>query len=797
MLLPINWVKEYVEVDADMKELADKLTMTGSNVEDIITLREEISGVVVGKLLSVESHPNADKLLVCKVDVGTETVQIVTGADNVAPGRLVPVALHGARLPGDITIKRGKLRGVESQGMLCSGEELELKDSDYPGAETDGILILQEEYPPGMDIKEALDLGGVVFDLEITSNRPDCLSVVGMAREIAVTTGKSWAMPKIEVKPGKGRVEDELQVEVENPDLCPRYLARVVRDIKIQPSPRWMRRRLAAAGVRPINNIVDITNYVMLELGQPMHAFDLEKLEGRKIIVRTARPGESIITLDDQERKLTPEMLVIADAVKPIALAGVMGGANSEITEDTRQIVFESALFQGASVRMTSKALGIRSESSSRFEKGLDINMALTAVDRAVQLVQELGAGTLVEGRIDVLGTSVEKKKLTVEWNRINKLLGLELTADEISQILESLGIDVSVEGETMTAVIPTYRNDIEGMADLAEEVARIYGYDRIPMTLMEGSAAKGSRTYEQRLLDEIKGIMTGMGMYEVITYSFTSPNVYESIGIKDKADYPDTVRIANPLGEDQSVMRTTMLPSLLEVLSRNYNRRIENCSIFEINPVFIPKSLPMTDLPEEVLTLAMGEYGEDADFYAMKGIIEALMSFLGLDERVEFKAALHSALHPGRTAEVLLDGESIGKFGELHPNTAANYDINTRAILGELNLKIMLDKANTVRQYRSLPKYPAVTRDLAFVVDKKVLAAEILERVRRGGGRILEEVSLFDIYEGSQIPEGCKSMAYSLTYRAADRTLKDEEVNKAHEKIVSLLETELGAKLR
>ncbi|HHU49729.1 MAG TPA: phenylalanine--tRNA ligase subunit beta [Clostridiales bacterium] len=796
MLLPINWVKKYVEVDMSSKELADKLTMTGSNAEEVITLREGISNVVVGKILSVEPHSNADKLLVCKVDVGTETIQVVTGAGNVAAGQLVPVALHGSKLPGGITIKRGKLRGVESQGMLCSGEELELKDSDYPGAETDGILILQEYYPPGMDIKEALDLGGEVIDFEITSNRPDCLSVVGMAREIAAATGKSWSMPEIVLSPGVGSIENELQVEVENPDLCPRYLARVVKDIKIQPSPRWMRRHLAAAGVRPINNIVDITNYVMLELGQPMHAFDLDRVEGRKIIVRNARPGETLVTLDDKQRNLTPDMLVIADTGRPIALAGIMGGANSEITGETKQIVFESALFDGASVRMTSKKLGLRSESSSRFEKGLDINMALTAVDRAAQLVQELGAGTLVEGRLDVLGASTEKRKLTIQWEQINKLLALNLTAEQISGILTALGLEISVDGEYMTAIIPTYRNDIEGMADLAEEVARIYGYDRIPLTLMEGSASKGARTRKQKLIFSIKTALTGMGMHEAITYSFTSPHIYQKIGI-GAADYPPVVRIANPLGEDQSIMRTTMLPSMLEVLSHNYNRRIENCSIFEINPIFIPKALPLTDLPDEMLTLAMGEYGENVDFYTLKGKVEVLASLLGLEDKLTFQPARHPALHPGRTAELLMDGKAIGLIGQIHPKTAENYETDAGTVLGELNLQAMLDQANTDRQYQALPRYPAVTRDLAFIVEKNVQAAEIAELIKKGGGSILEKVTLFDIYEGSQIPEGHKSMAYSLSYRADDRTLKDEEVNKAHQRIIDLLEKELGAKLR
>ena len=797
MLLPMKWVRDYVELDADIRTLADKLTMTGSKVEEITTLHQEISNVVIGKILSVERHPNADKLVICQVDVGTETIQIVTGADNVAAGQLVPVAVHGAKLPGGVTIKRGKLRGVESQGMMCSGEELELKDSDYPGAEVNGILILKEDYPLGMDIKEALDLDGDVIDFEITPNRPDCLSVVGMAREIAVTTGKTWSMPDIAVKPGVGKIEDELKVEVEDAALCPRYLARVVRDIKIGPSPQWMRRRLAAAGVRPINNIVDVTNYVMLELGQPMHAFDLDKVEGRKIIVRTARPGETIVTLDGRHRDLTEDMLVIADVSKPIAVAGVMGGANSEITDGTRQIVLESALFKGPSVRLTSKALGLRSEASSRFEKGLDINMAVTAVDRAAQLIQELGAGTVVEGRIDVLGVSTEKKTITVKWNRINELLGLKLSVEGMKDILTKLGLKIRIDGDLMTAVVPTYRNDIEGVADLAEEVARIYGYDEIPMTLMEGSASRGTRTEKQKWIDMVKQALAGMGMYEAMTYSFTSPTVYESIGIKDHADFPLAVKIANPLGEDQSIMRTTMMPSMLEVLSRNYNRRLESCSIFEINPVFLPKSLPLTDLPDEVLTLAMGQYGADSDFYSLKGKIEAIAILLGLESKIRFQAVRHPALHPGRTAEVWIGDKSVGIFGEVHPKVADNYQMDIRVMIGELNLQAMLDRTDTGRQYKPLPRYPAVTRDLALVVEKKVPAAQILELIRKAGGHILEDVSLFDIYEGSQIPEGYKSMAYALTYRASDRTLKDDEVNKAHQKILDVLEKEVGAKLR
>lgn len=797
MLIPINWVKNYVNIDDEIKELADMMTMTGSKVEEVITLGADISSVVVGKILSVNAHPDADKLVVCSVDVGTEVIQIVTGASNVAAEQLIPVAVHGARLPGGTVIKRGKLRGIESQGMMCSGEELKLKDADYPGAEFNGIMILQEDYPLGMDIKEALELGGDIIDFEITSNRSDCLSVIGMAREFAVTTGGTFIMSDVIVKPGVDDIKEELKIKVEDTELCPRYVARVVKDIKIEPSPQWMRRRLAAAGVRPINNIVDITNYVMLEIGQPMHAFDLNMVSGRTIIVRNAGEGEEIITLDGKKRELTTDMLVIADNEKPIAIAGVMGGANSEITSETSQIVLESAVFKGTSIRLTSKALGLRSEASARFEKGLDINMVTTAVDRAAQLIQELGAGTIVDGTIDVLGTTLEKRNITVKWNRINQLLGLNLSIKEISDILVLLGLKVNIIGDSMDVIIPTYRNDIEGVADLAEEVARIYGYNKIPMTLMEGSASRGSKTRNQKLIDMVKETMTSMGLYEVVTYSITSPNIYASIGISNTSEYPISVKIANPLGEDQSIMRTTMMPSLLDVLSRNYNRRLESCSIFEVNPVFHPKALPLTELPVETLTLALGEYGDGASFYTLKGKIEGVISQLGLEDKASFISAAHSALHPGRTAEVLIDGQSVGILGEVHPKVAENYQMDIRVFVAELNLQALLDLANTDKHYKALPRYPAVTRDLALVVEKKILAAQIQDTIKKSGGNILESVSLFDIYEGSQIPVGFKSMAYALTYRANDRTLKDEEVNKSHQKILKALENELGAKLR
>ena len=796
MLVPLKWLKDYVDIDISTKELANKLTMTGTKVEAIEDIGKDIQNVVVGKILSVDSHPNADKLVICKVDVGNDVIQIVTGAPNVQAGQLVPVALHGALLPGGIKIKTGKLRGELSQGMLCSGEELGLTDADYPGAEVDGIMILNEDYPLGMDIKEALQLGGEVIEFEITSNRPDCLSVLGIAREAAVATKKTVKYPNIEVQKGIGSVEEEASVIVEDAKLCPRYCARVVKDVKIGPSPLWMRRRLAAAGVRPINNIVDITNYVMLELGQPMHAFDIDKVAQKTIIVRRARNGETLTTLDNQERKLDENTLIIADPEKPIALAGVMGGLDTEITDQTKNILFESALFDGGVVRSTAKRLGLRSEASSRFEKGLDIVNAEIALNRAVQLVQELGIGTVVEGMIDVCHGSLEIQTLEVPWKRINKLLGIELTVEEICDILNSLEFKVEYTSDILKVGVPSFRRDIEGVADLAEEVARIYGYNNIPMTLMEHSVAQASRTRKQILMDLAKETLAGAGLYEIVTYSFTSPKVYETIGFK-KEEYPPVVKIANPLGVDQSIMRTTLIPSVLEVLSRNFNRRIDDCRVFEIANVYIPKSTSADELPDEVPTLVIGEYGEGVDYYTIKGQVEVLLDVFGVMPKIKFVPGTHPSFHPGRTADIMLDKEKIGVIGEIHPKVAKNYKLENRVLVGELNLEQLIEYANTDKKYIPLPKYPAVTRDIAIVVDKKILSGEIEEIILKKGGRLLEKVELFDVYEGNQIPEGYKSMAYALSFRASDRTLKDEEVDELVDKIISELADKIDARLR
>ncbi|NLI61428.1 MAG: phenylalanine--tRNA ligase subunit beta [Clostridiales bacterium] len=796
MLVPIKWLKEYLDLNVSAKELADAMTLTGSNVESITELAKDIKNVLVGRITSVAAHPNADKLVVCQVDIGDEILQIVTGAPNVKEGQLVPVAVHGASLPGGIKIKKGKLRGELSQGMMCSVDELGLAEMGHIDDGVDGILVLDGEYPLGMDIREALELADEVIEFEITSNRPDCLSMVGIAREAAVTLKTSYKLPEVELSKSVGNIQKEAKVIVEDDKLCPRFCARVVEDIKIEPSPQWMRRRLASAGIRPINNIVDITNYVMLELGQPMHAYDLDKIEDKTIVVRRAKEGETLLTLDKQVRKLTEDMLVIADTEKAIGLAGVMGGYNTEVTAHTRNILLESANFDGGSVRLASKALGLRSEASSRFEKSLDILNVEKAVDRAAQLIEELGAGRVVEGKIDVCTASLEARVIDVEWNRINNLLGIDISVQDICEILENLSFKTWVKEDLLKVEIPSFRQDIEGVADLAEEVARIYGYDKIPLTLMENSVAEGIRTRQQKLMDMAKKTLTSMGLFETSTYSFGSPKVYGKIGYKPEK-YPELVIISNPLGEDQSAMRTTLIPNILEVLARNESRRIEDCRIFEIGNIYMPKSLPVEELPIERATLAIGQYGKDVNFYTLKGQVEKLFEVFGILEDIEFLPHTHPSFHPGRTAMVMIGEEELGVLGEVHPRVCENYDLRNRVLLAELNFELMLKLAKTEKEFEHLPRYPAVTRDLAIIVNTQVLASSIEKVIRKSGGDLLENVELFDIYEGDQIPQGYRSMAYALRYRAADRTLKDEDINPIHDSIVAALRDELGAELR
>lgn len=797
MDISMSWLKDYVDVDADIKDYVEDITLSGSKVEGYEEICKDITGVVVGKVLSIDQHPDADKLVITKIDVAKdEPLQIVTGATNLFVGAYVPVATDGSHLAGDVKIKKGKLRGVESNGMLCSVEELGFDRHDFPEAPENGIYIFEKEQPLGADVRDVMDLLDTTVEFEITSNRPDCFSMVGLARETAATYKKDFKFPEITVKEdADGDINEMISVEIKNSDLCPRYVARVVKDVKIAPSPRWMRKRLRSVGIRPINNIVDITNYVMSELGQPMHAFSIDTIDEHKIIVRNANDGETFNTLDGIERKLDSSMLVIADPNKAVAVAGVMGGANSMITGDTATVLFESANFNGPNVRITAKKLGLRTDASSKFEKGLDPNISRIAVDRAVQLVEMLDCGTVVKGAVDCYPNKREGWQLSYDPAWINGLLGTDISEEEMMDIFER--IEIKVNKATRTVTIPTFRPDLEAQADLAEEVARFYGYNKIVPTLAAGTPTVGKKTYSQTIADVIKKAMITNGLCEAMNFTFESPKVFEKLNISEDSDLRRVVKISNPLGEDFSVMRTTTLNGMLNSLSTNYNRRNEEAGLFEIGKIYIPRALPLTELPNEPQKLTIGMYGK-MDFYGLKGIVEYLFSVLGMSEKVEFSPESSiSWMHPGRTASISINGENFGYFGELHPAVANNYSIGTRVYIAVLDVEAMIDTANMVSVYKALPKFPAVTRDISMVINENVFVKEIENVIKKKGGKLLETINLFDVYQGSQIEKGFKSVSYSITFRAPDRTLVDDDVNAVMKKILSTLESELGAILR
>ncbi len=795
MKLPLKWLKDYTNIEVSHKEYADALTMSGSKVEGFEQLGEEIDKVVVGRILSVEKHPDADRLLVSQVDVGDGTVQIVTGATNVKVNDLIPVALDGSSLPGGKRIKKGKLRGVESFGMMCSISELGVTKEEFPNAAEDGIFILEGDFAPGTDIKEILGLNDTVIEFEITSNRPDCFSIIGLARESAAVFNADFRKPEIVVKEEGDSVEGRATVEIKDPELCYRYAGRIVKDVRIEPSPGWMQERLKASGVRPVNNIVDITNYVMLEYGQPMHAFDLENLKDHRIIVRRAIEGEKMQTLDGQDRELDSSMLVIADGQRAVAVAGVMGGENSEITADTKTILFESATFNGISVRLTAKKLGMRTEASGRFEKGLDPETALDAINRAAQLVEELGAGIVCKGVIDCYPVKAVKKTIPFNPGQINALLGTDISVEKMKSILTRLEIEVDEIGGTVTA--PTFRPDLECEADLAEEVARFYGYNNIRPTLLEGKAATiGGMTYEQKTNQLIGRTMQACGLSEIYTYSFTSPKVFDKINLQQDSELRKAIVISNPLGEDYSIMRTTTLPDMLQVLATNYNKRVEEARLFEMSYVYLPQSLPLTELPYEKPVLTLGMYG-NVDFYDLSGAVEELLSKLGIKEYSLESVHDKPSFHPGRTARLLINGKEAGILGEVHPNVSEKFEAAQRNYVGIIDIEPLVEGAVLKPEYKPLPKYPAVIRDIAILVDEDVPVREIERIISSKAGKILEETKLFDVYKGKQVPVGKKSVAYSIAFRAADRTLTDEEAGEAMEKIVNGLSEELGAQLR
>ncbi len=803
MDLSMKWLGDYIDVsDMPIKEFCSGLTISGSKVERWETEGEEISKVVVGKILSVVPHENSDHLVVCKVDVGhasPDVLQIVTGASNVHEGDFVPVAMDGSTLPGGVKIKKGKLRGVESNGMLCSLGELGLTTHDFPYAIADGIFIMQQEegcvpFELGQDIREAIGFDDTSVEFEITSNRPDCMSVIGLARETHATFDRPYTVKEPAYKGIDGDINSMLKVTIHNKELCPRYIAGVVKNVKIGMSPRWMRERLRASGVRPINNFVDITNYVMLEYGHPMHAFDIRYIDGAEINIRNAKEGEKITTLDGTERTLTEKMLVIADANKPVAVAGVMGGEYSGIMDDTVDVVFEAACFDGASVRTTAKALGMRTDASARFEKGLDPQNAYPALMRAFELVEMLGCGEVVKTIIDADYSDKTPKGVEFDPVWINNFLGADIPEDVMRSCLEKLDFKI----ENGKAYAPSVRIDIECKADIAEEVARIYGYNNIPKTIIRG-VADAKLTEKQKLERKIANAMTALGAYEITTYSFISPKYFDRIRLSENSPLRKTVVISNPLGEDTSVMRTTLLPSMCEVMARNYNSRNAAVCLFELGSEYIPNG---GELPDEPVRLSVGAYGGDMDFYAVKGIVDSMLKNIGVED-FEYAActdpavfAEAEAFHPGRCAVVTKDGKAIGIVGELHPETLENYGIGVKAYAAKVNVTELLDIANAVKTYKPLPKFPAAVRDLAIVCDENLPVAELEKAIKRAVGNTLESVTLFDVYKGKQIAEGKKSVAYSIAMRSHEGTLTDEQSDAAVKRVLKELE-KLGAELR
>ena len=798
MNLSREWLNEFVEVNASDKDFAEAMTLSGSKVEVTEIEGEEIKNVVVGKVLSLVRHPDSDHMWICQMDVGTDSpVQIVTGAQNLAEGDIVPVAMDDSWLPGGIHIVAGKLRGETSNGMLCSLKELGLTTHDFPYAIEDGIFVLNadpdmQDLTLGEDIRTAIGLNNHVVEFEITPNRPDCLSVIGLAREAAATFGGELKLHEPEVKGGaEGCLIELLDVDTPADDLVPRYTARMVRNVKIAPSPKWMRDRLRAMGVRPINNIVDITNYVMLEYGQPMHAFDYRYVQGGTIIVRRAEEGEELTTLDGNVRKLTADHLVIADETRAVGLAGIMGGMNSEIMEDTTDVVFESACFDGTCIRKGALSLGMRTEASAKFEKGLDPMNTMPAVNRACELVELLGAGEVVDGVIDILNHVPHPTVLKLDPAKINALLGTDVPAEEMVRILRS--VDFQVDGDQVT--VPSYRADVLRMADLAEEVARFYGYNNIPCTLMKGQTTLGGYSPAQQLERRLGELCRSFGFDEIITYSFISPTYYDKIRWPENTAKRESFKILNPLGEDTSIMRTTVLPSMLDILTRNYNYRNKAAKLYEVGRIYLPGGEDGLAVENKVLSL--GAYGDDMDFYALKGVVEAVLKDLRVENMEFIPVQSNPSYHPGQCAEVYVGARKVGVLGQIHPLVAQNFGVDAKFFCAELDFEQLRCCQGADAEYTPLPKFPAVTRDIAVVCDESVTVGALSDCIRRGAKGLLKEVALFDIYRGKGVDEGKKSVAFNLVLRADDRSLTAAEADEDVASVLALLESELGAVLR
>jgi len=800
----LSWIKSFVPgLDCTAQEYTDAMTLTGTKVEGFERLDEDLDKIVVGQVKKIDKHPDADKLVICQVDIGDRQIQIVTGAPNVYEGMKTPVCLDGGRVagghdgsrtPGGIRIKKGKLRGIESDGMMCSIEELGSSRDYYPDAPESGLYDMGEDAVVGSDAIEALGLRDVVFEYEITSNRVDCYSIIGIAREAAATFRKDFVLPDIKPTGNNENVNDMISVDVEDEDLCKRYCARMVKNIKLAPSPKWMQRRLAASGIRPINNIVDITNYVMEEYGQPMHAYDYDTIADHKIVVRRAKDKEVFCTLDGQDRTLDSSMLMICDGEKAIGLAGIMGGENSKITDDVKTMLFEAACFDGANIRISAKKAGLRTDASGKFEKGLDPYNAEAAINRACELIEELGAGEVVGGMVDVFPVKPEEKVLPFEPDKYNKLLGTDVSSDEMLKYFDKLEIKYNESDNTLH--IPSFRQDLLRTCDMAEEVARFYGYDKIPVTLPSGESTSGKLSFKLRVESVAREVAQFCGFSQSMNYSFESPKAFDKLLVPENSDLRQAIRILNPLGQDFSIMKTQALNGMLTSLATNYNRKNKNVRLYEIGNIYIPKALPLTELPDERTQFTLGMYG-DGDFFTMKGVVEEFFEKAGLDGRITYDPEDKKPfLHPGRQADIIYDGVKVGYLGEVHPQVCENYNIGDRVYYADIDMPYIVEHACFDKKYEGIAKFPTSTRDISLVVDKEVLIGTMENAIIKKGGKLLESCELFDIYEGEQVGEGKKSVAFSLVFRAKDRTLSDTEISEIMDKILAEL-TGLGAVLR
>ncbi|MCR4891101.1 MAG: phenylalanine--tRNA ligase subunit beta [Lachnospiraceae bacterium] len=803
----LNWIKALVPgLECSDREYMDRMTMTGTKVEGFSRLDKNLSKIVVGEILSIDRHPDANKLVVCQVNVGDKTVQIVTGADNMKAGDKVPVVLDGGKVAGGhdggplpedgIEIKAGALRGVQSDGMMCSIEELGSSREVFPDAPESGLYILPSSAVPGEDAVELLGLHDTVFEYEITSNRVDCYSVLGIAREAAASFGHKFSQPVIRETGAEASesAADCIEIEIQDPDLCSRYVGRVVRNIKIEESPDWMKKRLRSSGIRPINNLVDITNYVMLEYGQPMHAYDLSAIAGNKIIVRRAKNGDFFTTLDGEERALDDNVLMICDGEKEVGIAGVMGGENSKIRDDVTDVLFEAATFNGPNIRKSAKRIGLRTDASGIFEKGLDPNNALLAMNRACELVEDLHCGTVLKGAVDVHGDLPEPRRIALEPDRINEFLGTDISKEEMLTYFDR--IEVEFDEKSGDLICPTFRQDLVGFADIAEEVARFYGYDKIPTTLPRSGATGGKLSFKMLVEGIARDVAEFTGFSQAMTYSFESPKVFDKLLLPEDARERMAIQISNPLGEDFSIMRTTPLNGMLTSLGINYNRRNKNVKLYELGHIYLPEALPLTELPDERMQFTLGFYGE-GDFFTMKGVIEEFLGRAGIKVRPQYDPESgRPYLHPGRQADILIEGQKVGYLGELHPLVCKNYEIGARTYIGVLDMPAIVDRSTFDRKFEGIARFPAVTRDISMVVPSQIMVGEIEAILKQRGGKLLESYDLFDVYEGDQIQKGFKSVAYNLTFRNKEKTLSDEEVNSTMKKILNGLNG-LGIELR